>query len=115
MPYKDKSREREYKRSWNKSYYLNNTENEKNRTRKRKQGLRKWFNEYKKTLSCSKCGETHSSCLEFHHNRAGEKDFMISDSIERRGFSKEKILAEIGKCTVLCANCHRKHHAEGDI
>jgi|APSaa5957512622_1039677.scaffolds.fasta_scaffold07485_6 hypothetical protein len=115
MPYKNNTRAKEYKKQWNREYYLNNTDKEKERTKKRKQTLRRWFNEYKETLSCSKCGEGHPACLEFHHTKASEKDFMVSDSIERKGFSRDKILAEINKCTILCANCHRKIHAEGDI
>jgi len=115
MPYKDKTKAKEYKKQWNKKYYLNNKEKEKNRTKLRKQALRKWFNDYKKTLSCSKCNEKHPVCLEFHHDNENEKQFGVSDCIEQRGFSREKILAEVGKCTVLCANCHRKYHAGGDI
>ena len=28
---------------------------------------RAWFNEYKKTLCCSKCPENHPACLQFHN------------------------------------------------
>jgi hypothetical protein len=62
------------------------------------------FASYKKTCFCSKCGNDDYRVLEFHHIQ--EKEFNIGDSINR-GFSKEKILLEIKKCEILCANCHR--------
>ena len=49
---------------------------------------------------------------ESHIDRA-EKSFCIGDAV-RLGFAFEKIEAEINKCQVLCANCHRiKTHEEG--
>lgn len=67
-----------------------------------------WLVEYKSKLSCCKCGENHPACLHFHHRDKSTKSFSISDSIRR--FSLEKIIAEIAKCDVLCANCHAKLH-----
>lgn len=67
-----------------------------------------WFQELKSQLSCSKCGENHPACLEFHHKNPQEKEFTISSMIGRK--RKELILEEIKKCVVLCANCHRKEH-----
>ena len=57
---------------------------------------------------CIVCGETHSACLDFHH-RNGKTD-KLGDIGRIRRFSTERLLAEIAKCDVLCANCHRKHH-----
>lgn len=57
---------------------------------------------------CIKCGETHPACLDFHH-RNGKSDKLGHIGVVRR-FAMEKLLAEIAKCDVLCANCHRKHH-----
>lgn len=71
---------------------------------------RKWFDDYKKTLSCLHCGENHESCLDFHHLDPTKKDFTISQAISRDNKSKENILKEIQKCIVLCSNCHRKMH-----
>jgi predicted HNH restriction endonuclease len=49
------------------------------------------------------------SLLEFHHKDARTKDFAIShDGITRRW---ENIVAELAKCVLLCANCHRETHA----
>ena len=114
MPYKDKNKAKEYKRKWNKQYYQKNRNEEQIRTGKRKIEMRQWFREYKKVLSCQKCGENYINCLEFHHMDSKNKDFGISDSIWRMGYSRNKILSEIEKCTVLCANCHRKQHS-GEI
>jgi hypothetical protein len=46
--------------------------------------------------------------LEFHHLDPKAKEFAIShDGITR---SWSKIQAELAKCVLLCANCHRETH-----
>jgi hypothetical protein len=57
---------------------------------------------------CEICG--YSKCIEaldFHHLDSFTKDFTISD----RMTSFEAIEAELKKCVLLCANCHREVHA----
>jgi hypothetical protein len=44
--------------------------------------------------------------LEFDHIR-GDKKFNLGD-IVRNYYKWETILAEIDKCQVRCANCHRR-------
>jgi len=59
---------------------------------------------------CAKCG--YNKCpdvLEFHHLDESTKDF---DWGKLRLRSKETILTELDKCTMLCANCHRETHYE---
>jgi hypothetical protein len=46
--------------------------------------------EYKKTLRCADCGQSHPATLDFHHLDPAKE--------------------EIAKCVVLCANCHRIRH-----
>ena len=46
------------------------------------------------------------SALEFHHPDPMTKEFNISDRIT----SFEAIRAELDKCHLLCANCHREVH-----
>jgi hypothetical protein len=60
--------------------------------------------------ACFGCDLTGPLTLfEFHHWDARTKDFGISeDGITR---SWEKIVAELAKCVMLCANCHREVHA----
>lgn len=58
---------------------------------------------------CVRCGESDIACLDFHHRDAAVKEGHVS--LMRR-FSLKRLLAEIDKCDVLCANCHRKHHRD---
>jgi len=65
---------------------------------------------YLQTCSCVDCGESDPLVLEFDHVR-GEKKYNIGDLI-RRYSSWETIQAEIAKCEVRCANCHRRATAK---
>lgn len=77
----------------------------------RRKQLIEWFCEYRKTLSCAKCGFAHPAALDFHHRNPEEKLYEVS-VMPGKSISKDKILAEIAKCDVLCANCHRIFHYE---
>ncbi len=60
---------------------------------------------------CVKCG--YSKCveaLEFHHRDPSTKDMAIA----RIPSLNAKAMAELDKCDLLCANCHREIHAEID-
>jgi len=98
-------------RTWSKRYYALNEVKiaGRERQKKRKEKLLAWWFEYKKSLRCSRCSENHPACLVFHHDNPKKKERAISQMIVRI-YPREKILEEIKKCTVLCANCHRKLH-----
>lgn len=92
-------------------------EYEKNRDTyliKNKQRRTNWKNwVFGLKLKCEKCDEDNVWCLEFHHKNKEEKEFSISKTINTQSFSekwKALVLDEIHKCSVLCANCHRKEH-----
>jgi hypothetical protein len=88
----------------NRKYRTNHPETQKRCMDKR----RKWILEIKTELFCKKCGERRFYCLDFHHRDPNEKDFKLSSAIYK--YSRKRILEEITKCDVLCANCHREYH-----
>lgn len=55
---------------------------------------------------CVDCGEADIVVLEFDHVR-GEKTTDVSRMISK-GYVWKTIAAEIEKCDVRCANCHRR-------
>ena len=58
---------------------------------------------------CELCGYNRcGDALEFHHLDPKEKDFAVSGSGITRAW--EKVKAELDKCTLVCANCHRERH-----
>ena len=75
--------------------------------KKRKKEIKNWFSGYKKTVSCSSCGEKGG--LEFHH-RLPEVEKDTISSLVRMGAPMERVLDEIKKCDILCSKCHRKMH-----
>lgn len=79
--------------------------------RQRRGDIRALIQSFKKDKKCSRCGFDDPHALDFHHRDAGQKDFRIALAVSGN-YSRERILAEIAKCDVLCANCHRILHAE---
>ena len=64
---------------------------------------------YKEYHQCCKCGEGRAVCLDLHHTDPSTKLFSLN---EARNKSIKSIDAELAKCDVVCANCHRLIHAE---
>lgn len=62
---------------------------------------------YKKSNPCEICGESDYRVLSFHHVNPSEKEKEVSRMVKK---GTKKLLAEIAKCQVLCANCHQKLH-----
>lgn len=74
------------------------------------QEIKQWFIEYKKTLKCSNCSEKRHYCLDFHHRDPKTKSFNFKKVIGKQLYGRDRLLEEVAKCDVLCANCHRAHH-----
>ncbi len=70
-----------------------------------RQEARQFVLDYLSAHPCIQCGESDPMVLEFHHVGGKEREisFMITG-----GYPIAKIQAEIDKCQVLCANCHRR-------
>lgn len=64
---------------------------------------------YKEEHGCAVCGEKRYWVLDFHHRDGATKENEISYML-RKNMSWDKILQELNKCDVLCANCHRDYH-----
>lgn len=59
--------------------------------------------------ACADCGESDPACLDFDHVR-GEKRMSVATMVGY-AYGWEAVRAEIAKCEVRCANCHRKKTA----
>jgi hypothetical protein len=69
--------------------------------------VREYVAAYLAKYPCVDCGETDPVVLEFDHRADAVKRFNIGSALQRR-FSLKTVIAEIEKCDVRCANCHRR-------
>lgn len=63
--------------------------------------------DYFSSHPCVDCGQDDIRCLEFDHRDAGEKLADVATLLRSR-VAWSRIEAEIAKCDVRCANCHRR-------
>jgi acetylornithine/succinyldiaminopimelate/putrescine aminotransferase len=107
MPYKDPATRKAKHKAYSKKYYAENKDATKARSRlSGAAGKKKWL-EFKSNLSCTVCGISHPAVIDFHHP-PGTKKYGVNELVSARKF--KKAYAEVAKCVVLCANCHRIHH-----
>lgn len=83
----------------------------KERTEAARIAAKEFVYQYLLAHPCVSCGESNPVVLEFHHRDPNEKDMDITQFLSG-GYSLKRIIAELEKCDVLCANCHRKVTAE---
>lgn len=96
-------------RAYVKRHYQENKKHYKNRValhnRKRREEY-SLFIKWLKDVPCADCGQRLPDCaMDFDHVR-GRKLFDVSH-MKYYSYSREKLVAEILKCEVVCANCHR--------
>ncbi len=95
--------------AWRK-WYAKNSARKIAWQRRRRHEMRTWWRELKATKQCERCGESAPECLHFHHRDRTQKEIDLGKVGSQGQWSKKRILAEVAKCDVLCANCHQKHH-----
>lgn len=105
MPFADPVQERDYHRSYMRTYlsdpkkraHVNRVAND--RIRK----VKEWINKYKLSYGCLDCGyRQHAAALDFDH-----MDGKTSNIANLKSISAVQAEIERHACVVRCANCHR--------
>ncbi len=105
--YNDSERGKAYNRAYQKTHRKTPRaiQRAREKTRLAVAKNKEWINELKLQKGCVDCGyKTHPHALDFDHLPGHTKSFEISRSKVR---SQQQLLAEISKCELVCANCHR--------
>lgn len=102
MPFKSKKDQRAY----NRAYYKANSAAHYKRVQTNKRKLRALITaaKDKPCADCQKCYPHY--VMDFDHRVDEVKLFNLGNSVNMIG-SADRITAEIEKCDVVCANCHR--------
>lgn len=101
--------------AFNRAYYKQNAEKRKAQqalSRESKKELKRdlvW--NYLDSHPCVDCGESDPIVLEFDHRDPNEKEYQISYLLTGN-WSIDKIVSELAKCDVRCANCHRRRSVD---
>lgn len=98
---------------YNREWYERNAEKHKKKVYQHniKQRIKhhEYLYEYLLEHPCVDCGEVDPIVLEFDHVR-GKKLYGVTLMV---GISRKKVDAEIAKCEVRCANCHKRRTYKG--
>lgn len=95
---------RQCKSEYNKNHYLNNKNKYKQNTKKQRQKVRDRVNELK-NKPCADCKIWYPYyVMDFDHLK--DKECRVAILMNNAGW--DRIKAEIDKCEVVCANCHRE-------
>lgn len=106
MSYKDKNLQKEYQSKWFKENKHKHTKESREWKQERRRFNNSILSELKIALGCKDCGyNANPIALDFDHLPCFKKEFGISRVVDN--YSISRILDEVDKCEVVCANCHR--------
>ena len=106
MPYSDPIIRTSYNKKYLKAHYQKNKEYYLDKKKKYIKKTLLLVNKYK-DKPCLDCHIKYPSyVMDFHHREGERKENTIAIMI-RQGYSFKRILEEIKKCDLICANCHR--------
>ncbi len=96
---------KECRKTYDRAYHLSTREVRIRQKREWKSARTEWARSLKAGRPCSDCGRTFPPVvMQWDHRPGTQKLFEISEAAGR--LSRAAILAEIGKCDLVCANCH---------
>lgn len=106
MPLADPVKRAEYNKTYLKQHYQRNKDYYYQRNKRNRLLKVQWIDAIKESTACFDCGNKFPACvMDFDHKE--QKEFDISAAVRARGLSIGRILREIEKCDLVCANCHR--------
>ncbi len=99
----------QYKREWNHRNRPQRMEYKKLYHRKRKVKLVQL-----KGGKCEDCKVEYNgknACIfHFHHRDQSQKEFALGNQVVNKSW--QRLIDELAKCDMLCANCHEMRHSE---
>ena len=107
--YKSGSEEHETCKAGQRAHYYQNVDQQRASANARVQRKRtrnqQWLINYLHNQSCLDCGLKDVRLLTFDHTNPKEKHANVADLVSR-GSKLEHLEVEVGKCEVVCHNCH---------
>lgn len=101
-------------RPYNVAYYKKNRDAEILRVIRRQRATLEMLRDLRR-VPCADCGRTFPPyVMDFDHRDPDRKSFQLT-SADALLKSRDVLLAEIAKCDVVCANCHRVRTYEASV
>ena len=99
------ARDPEKQRAAKQRYYERNRDVYRDKNRRKRERMHDLRRELK-SKPCADCGETFPSyVMDFDHRQRHEKVDQVAMLVS--SLSMRRLLTEVEKCDVVCANCHR--------
>jgi hypothetical protein len=87
------------------AHYQANKERRQEQNKRRQAEFMAWYISLKADRPCADCGQVfHPAAMQWDHLPGFEKKANLS-LLARRG-GRQRVLDEIAKCELVCANCH---------
>jgi hypothetical protein len=99
---------RECKREYDADWYRANKAKRQAKVRADRKAYVEWLDGLKAGRPCADCGIAYPPyVIEWDHLPGSEKQFELANT-RRCAYGKERVLRELAKCELVCANCHRE-------